>query len=149
MPELVKTWRCRICKTVWPTHAAAQRCESRGNPKRTAKVGDIVLGGGGFGWYDGDRKWVRNPTVKAKPKHGNCFSPCCTLDFYYVVTAVDADDRDGHRARYHLFTKAMSGKQGYRSGYTFDEGHRGIDKAQRPPRLDTADLIGKKAEGLL
>lgn len=149
MPQLVEQWMCGVCKTIWPTRAEAQTCESRGKPECRFKVGDIVEGGHGFGWHDGQRNWVVNPGIRRKPSHGNCFGSCCTMGFYYVVTVVDVDDKDGHRSRYHVFTKAMSGKQGHRSGYTYESGHITLRKARRHPKLDTSGLLGQKARCLL
>jgi hypothetical protein len=146
------TYRCPICKQGYDTQEGAMHCAEKGTEKPIVEVGDIVLGAAGFGWYDGDRKWIKNPDVKKHPEHGNCFGICCTYAFYYVVTAIDTDPRDAHRIRYHLFTKAMSEEEGYNSGYTFNVGHIRPRKVREPPKEvveDSKDLIGEKAGVLL
>lgn len=157
MVQTVKTYRCAICLEVYPTRAEAEKCEARGLPKFSWAVGDIVTARYGFGWFDGDTRWVINPKVDPKsriPEHGNCFGPCCTWGFYYVVTEMDTDPDDRHRSRYHLFTGAMSGKSGYDQGYTYDEGHHLLKLVPRPDRprsviLDSRKFLGRKADRLL
>ena len=153
MPTMVPTYKCDICGRTFPSKAAAVACEAYGRPKPSLQVGDIVFARSGFGWYDGDRAWVSNPTVQGNPKHGNCFAACCTYRFYYVVTAIDTDTQPGsHRIRYHLVTNAMDGRSGYRSGYTFDSGHHSPTRVPQPPRQivkESKALIGLKASHLL
>jgi hypothetical protein len=116
---------CDICDAEYDNEAGALACEARGKPNLIVAVGDIVFGSAGFGWFDGDKKWVSNPTVSLKRKcpkgDGNCFDDCCTYRFYYVVSAIDVDPEDSHRPRYHLITGAML--KDYRVGYTFNTGH--------------------------
>lgn len=151
-------YTCDICHREYPSARAAAICE-REMGKPTVRPGDIVFVGAGFGWYDGDREWVSNPDVKLGGirEHGNCFGECCTYRFYYVVTAVDRDlepawDGEGHRWRYHLATKAMTGKHGHTGGYTYDVHHVKPKLVKRPPThvVETSkDLIGRKSENLL
>jgi hypothetical protein len=164
--KVVTTYVCDICGHEFGDEATAVACEGRGRERAIVKVGDIVVGNrAGFGWFDGDVSWIANPQVardgvpvpgsvstKRNPKHGNCYGACCTYQFYYVVTAIDGDESDGHRVRYHLATKAMTGKEGYRSGYTFSDGHVRPRIVIDPPGavLDSSDdLIGQKADCLL
>jgi len=122
-------YECEICgfESVDPEQVRA--CEARGAPVPLVAVGDIVLAKGGFGWFDGDSAWVSNPAAKKRKVNGrcpvtgdgNCFGLCCCFRFYYVVTLIDRDPDIGgrHRLRYHLWTKAMTGKQGYECGVGF------------------------------
>ncbi len=160
MAREIKHYECGVCTSTYDSLEEAEGCEAKGVVKPSVAVGDIILAGAGFGWYDGDKKWISNPNVKLRQKpcpngDGNCFSDCCTYAFYYVVTAIDLDDddhlRSQHRRRYHLFTKAMSGK-GYRQGYTFDRYHAKPKKVDKPPAYvvrTSKVLIGKKARFLL
>lgn len=160
-----RVYRCPICRVAYDSLAQAERCEARGAERARFVVGDIVLAGAGFGWFDGDPRWVANfsrlgGTRDQVLQRGicphdtdNCFSDCCTYAFYYVVTVVDVDERDGHRVRYHVFTKAMTGAQGYRSGYTFNSGHVGL-RHVAPSRAtfvrrDAIDLRGSRSDTLL
>ena len=165
-PVARTSYLCTACGTEYRNSGEAAACEARAaNAKPKFKVGDIVTARAGFGWYDGDRNWIVNakkvdPNKHGKPGpivrrkcpngHGNCFSPCCTFQFYYVVTLIDWDDRDPHlhRVRYHLVTNAMTGKHGYRAGYTFDEAHW-LPKLVANIPLDVLGasraLIGEKA----
>jgi hypothetical protein len=52
-----------------------------------------------------------------------------------------------HRVRYYLETKAMSGKQGHRGGYTATRHHICPVPVKAPPKFvvtDARDLIGQK-----
>ncbi len=154
----VSTYRCSICQTTYSTKKAATECYAKGIDKPKLKVGDVTKAGS-FGWFDGDPRWVVNYKERAslgntsiKTDHGdnrNCFGPCCTFQFFYVVTRVD---KEQHRYRYHLFTKAMSGKEGYQSGYTYDWGHKTVIPLKKVPKAilaDSKDLLGQGANGLL
>lgn len=152
--KTITTYPCPICGKEYDTREDAEKCYAKGfKPK--FKVGDIVFAKAGFRWYDGKKTWVSNPSVQENPEHGNCFGHCCTYRFYYVVTLIDKSDSphdDSHRVRYHLYTMAMSGKQGHTKGWTFDEHHLIMGKVKNPPALVFADskkLIGKKASFLL
>jgi hypothetical protein len=156
MPITKIRYACSVCGVEYPDIDDASKCESQGfSPK--FKVGDIVFVSKNFGWYNGDNKWIANPDVSIHQKpcpngNGNCFSECCNYKFFYVITQIDGSERDGHRVRYHLHTKAMAGDSGYRGGYTFDDGHYTPKPAENPPVevvADGQDLIGKKANYLL
>lgn len=141
MPKTTTLYGCQICGKQYLTEQDAIICETRPASPRLVEVGDIVIGQPVFGWFDGDPAWVSNPQAK----NGD-------IAFYYVVTRVDGDDQNPHRVRYHLFTKAMTGKEGYRCGFTFNEGHISIRKVSAPAALlvaDSKDLIGRQAEHLL
>lgn len=169
-------WECETCKQFYDNEQAALDCEcwhreEEGPP--SVKPGDIVLAHAGFGCYDGERAWVANARrvdprrsghpskwhgAKCKTGSSNCFGPCCTFEFYYVVTAVDRDEpphyvqhEPAHRRwRYHLVTLAMKG--GYRTGWTYDEGHHKPRLVKRPPllvRRQGAVLVGEHALRLL
>lgn len=148
---------CEGCKEQYDSEDEAKRCEAIDPGPRLVEVGDIVTAHSGFGWYDGDSRWIRNPDVLVNGKRratcpngdGNCFSMCCTYGFFYVVIAIDIHD---HRVRYHLATRAMNGKQGYRTGYTYNECHIIPKKVKNPPeflRRSGRGLIGKKTTILL
>jgi len=116
--------------------------------KPKVNVGDIVTKECGYGWFDGDKKWVVNPRQcdNRNPKHGNCFQCCCTMGFYYVVTAIDRDFDDISRLRYHLITNAMTGKDGHRQFYTYEGS---ITKVKRPKKYlitTSRKLLGQKVE---
>jgi hypothetical protein len=149
MKQIIK-YACGICDENYDTSVEAEQCEAKGLDAPVAEVGDIVFLRAGFGWFDGDVRWVLNPDVlervkKIRPNpHGNCFSDCCTYKFYYVITAID---NYYHRRRYHVKTKAMTGEQGYRGGYTFAGDHVKPIVVKEPPRFiieDSKDLIGQK-----
>ncbi len=146
-------YQCEGCEEQYASEAECRRCETQKDEVRFA-VGDIVLGRYGFGWFDGDRDWVSNPELllpglkEARPKHcprgdGNCFGKCCTLGFYYVVSAIDTYE---HRTRYHLRTGAM--RSGYQSERTTnDEG--GWRKVPNPPNkvlTQARSMIGRKSD---
>ncbi len=158
-------FECEVCHELYPKAKRAQDCEAATEQPRL-KVGDIVTCGSGFGWYDGNEKWVSNPGVRknySKPRipcpsgHGNCFSPCCTFRFYYVVTKIDRETKkmvggNPHRVRYHLATKAMSGLQGFGRGYTFFKTHCDPVLVPDPPEdvvKDSQGLIGQEAGTLI
>lgn len=142
-------YRCEECETDYKTAEECKECESRGIVDKIVSVGDIVRRYEPMGWYDGDRRWIINPEVEGlrksrecPNKNSNCFSECCTMRFYHVVTAITKSEDDGHRWIYHLHTKAMSGKQGYMEGYVYT----GLEKVNNPPKFivrDSKDVIGK------
>lgn len=149
-------YQCDVCGRSSADEASIRACETRGIEKHSAiEVGDIVTARAGFGWFDGDPRWIANwerhkRGLRRTTSHGNCFGKCCTYQFLYVVTAIDTQPEDGHRVRYHLATKAMTKKTGYHSGYTFDDGGHCTPRVLLPKqKLDTDELIGHKAEGLL
>ncbi len=142
---------CEGCGEQYTDKKDAERCEAKVQTSRVAEVGDIVKAHAGFGWYDGNAHWVANPKVVlgGHKDHGNCFGRCCSYEFYYVVTTIDVEN---HRVRYHLETKAMTGKEGHRGGYTFNEDHFTPRKVKRPPERvvkDSYDLIGNTVGYLL
>lgn len=147
---IVKTlYECPICKKGYNNRREAESCLKEGfNPK--FKVGDIVFTKAGFGWFDGDEKWISNPDARKKKKHDGCHSDCCTFKFYYVISHIDADPDDLHRVRYHVFTDAMKGC--YRDGYTFDVGHYTPELVENPPEYivkNSKKFIAKKSGYLL
>ena len=158
----IERWQCDLCTRIYDTRNEAEQCAARGDGAPKFQVGDIVLGKSGFGWFDGDKRWIENfdrlggdaRSGKCPRGNGNCFSSCCTFQFYYVVTFVDFDDYpapcDRHRPRYHLVTGAMM--RGYRVGYTFDTGHITPHRVKNPPAFvvqDSRRFLGQKAEALL
>lgn len=139
---------CDKCQCVYDTFAKAERCETM-KPKGLPafQVGDIVTYRAGFGWYDGDRRWISNPDVDpARPTcPHNCFDVCCTWSFYYVITAIETD-HDAYL--YHLMTGAMQGPDGYSTGQAiFDSS---LKKVQDPPAFvveDSKRFIGMRVPG--
>ena len=121
------------------------------------EVGDIVLAGSGCTWFNGDKRWIANANIKLRARHpdDNCFGPCCTYQFFYVVTMIDEHE---HRARYHLRTRAMADKSktggvlGRIGGYTFNVHHITPKKIDRPGSFlinSGRRLIDWKSEHLL
>ncbi|KKM05074.1 hypothetical protein LCGC14_1757750 [marine sediment metagenome] len=162
--KTIEIYGCEVCGNEYRSAAEALECEAT-EETPLAEVGDIVFAKAGYGWYDGLKSWVSNAHLppaaqgrRANPEHGNCFADCCTYRFYYVVTKIDTDDRDygqigeKHRVRYHLFTLAMTGKQGHRNGFTFAEQHIPPEKVENPPRAvvrGSKKLLGQAARHLL
>lgn len=166
--KIVTIYECEICGSRHDTEADAAECEAQGIEHVPGlEVGDIVLARAGFGWFDGDVRWIENydrigrkvspfDRPKKNQSHGNCFGACCTYQFYYVVTAIDRvepyKEHDGHRVRYHLATLAMSESTGYGSGWTYARHHVTPTKVAAPPQhvVDTSKaLIGREARTLI
>lgn len=111
-------WKCDVCGERFYTKGEADACEREPETPPSAKVGDIVLCGAGFGWFDGDKAWVENYAEigdfargrKCPSGDGNCFSACCTYQFFYVIVAIGFT---AGRWLYQLRTNAMTGKSGY------------------------------------
>ena len=146
--KTITRFKCEICNKEYLDVNEAKQCETRGVEEPMFDVGDIVYKGAGYGWYNGDKRWVINPMVKLKgnPEHGNCFDKCCTMAFYYVITAIT---QDLHSLRYHLYTKAMSGKQGHRCGYMYLANPYVLKLIHPVPEFiinDSKELIGNEAE---
>ena len=150
---------CEGCGTEYDQIWSAMSCEQQETPGPIVAVGDIVTIGYGRGWQDGDKRWIINPDterryhkglkVECPNGHGNCFNECCTWGFYYVVTKIDKKD---HRVRYHLETRAMTGKQGYRLGYTYNDGHVRPKRVEHPSAYLVRSgrlLIGHEARRLV
>lgn len=159
-------FRCPVCRKDYPTRKQAEECLAQGVEQPIVKVGDIVNMGYGYGWFDGDVRWVINPSVRKSPgpdpspaarpcpkkKGGSCFDSCCSMGFYYVVTEVDHCEDQPHRTRYHVFTKAMTGERRPMGGYTYNGGAGTPELVKKPkPFLvkSSASLIGLKAEHLI
>lgn len=153
MPKVITLYACNICEQEYATEDEARTCEARGRDAVRFQVGDIVVRTDYiFGWYDGERAWIENfDDVQATTKEcSERFCRRCCYRFYYVVTFIDRDDRDPHRTRYHVATKAM--QSGYESGYTFNTGHLNMTKVARPPAAvasGSRSLLERKAKGLL
>ncbi len=166
---IVTRWACNECRAQYDNENEARACENRPLQPPIVAAGDIVTVKAGFGWFDGDRSWVLNadavdpkkiggetplrllyPKRKCPNGDGNCFGDCCTFVFLYVVTHISLDPGT-HRVRYHLVTPAMSGRQGYRVGWTCYPGHHLPVRANVPAAIvrEGAALIGTVAEHLL
>ena len=148
--ERVVRYRC-TCGEEYLSREEAESCLATERGPSFA-VGDVVLAGRfRFGWFDGDERWIAERRIAdRKTASGEEFS------FYYVVTHVDRDEAPypqlRHRPRYHLATRAMAGRNGYASGYTFDEHHLTPLKVENPPKLPgLAELVaaGEPAKHLL
>jgi hypothetical protein len=157
-------YQCEICKELYDTPEKATICESTKNVSRFS-VGQIVTARAGFGWYDGDNKWIANfdrlgeYIVPGKFEAGriahpgiNCFCELCTYSFYYVITAIGRNPSDPHETAYHLATKAMTGTQRYRGGRTNWSGHYRPKVVSNPPEeivRESKKLIGMQFSYLL
>lgn len=137
-------FKCPGCGNEYEEKQQAINCMNRSD-EPIVNVGDIVELKYGFGWFDGDKRWVINPDVDMS-KHG--FGSDCSMGFYYVVTHID---QENHRARYHVATKAMTGKQGHRRWFTYNTGHYRPKLIDAPDfvKEDSKSLIGEKANYLL
>ncbi len=154
--KIIKSYACDICKAIYPKAKLAEECEAQGLPKKLLQIGDIVFRRQGFGWYDGDAKWILNPKVLLKPRprqcpvtHDfNCFDSCCLYNFYFVVTHID---ENGHRRKYHLATKAMTKKSGWDQGYTYYDGVSPflVKKPSQYIIKTSKYLLGNKTDRLL
>jgi len=141
--KVITEYQCEICGHRYPTETGAKNCE-RLPFKPQFNIGQIVSISKEFGWFDGDRKWVEKFTA--------ALYAAKKLRFYYVITYIDRDPQNLHRVRYHIATKAMSGKQGYRIGCTFDRGHLTPTVVKNPPIYvvkTSGDLLGEKADFLI
>lgn len=150
----IERYVCEICAKDYATPEEAAKCERRGRMRQRFKVGAIVTAGAGFGWFDGDKRWVSNPGALKRGKKRsyehkrlNCMSACCTYRFYYVVSAVERPREDPHGIRYHLFTGAMTGNDGYQAWWIEDP-RRYLQRVVAPPKLvveASKAFIGKLA----
>lgn len=143
-PKIEIIYRCPICQGIYENKAVALECLNSSDAA-LFKVGDIVEARYGFGWFNGDKKWVINPDVDTKP-HG--FGRDCSMGFYYVISHIDMS---GHEVRYHLATKAMKEDSGYEKGFTFNRGHVTIRLISAPKAVEeqSKELIGIKSDGLI
>jgi hypothetical protein len=124
---------CEGCNREYVRRKDAEDCEAQGMPTSEFKKGDIVmLKHTPYGWYDGDKDWIAQ-TVKAASHDGFLYS------FFYVIGKVTKDDVNGrpdpHNLRYHLFTKAMTN----RNGWTSPTGHWPIVRAENVPAKVAAE----------
>lgn len=136
-------YACSICGTIYKTEQEAVHCESKGREEPKFNVGEFITVDqedyGTFGWYDGDPNWVTSKPRGLHPHDGPQYS------LIYVITAIT---QYGHRLKYHLATKGMSGKQGYRSGWNTIDGGRG-QYVLPITWLDGNDLLGKTFDHLV
>lgn len=143
--EVITKFFCPMCMNKFDHREQAQACLDRAVEKTDLKVGDIVEVKYGYGWFDGDKKWVINPDVD-RSNHG--FTKDRSMGFYYVITHIETEQ---HRLRFHVVTKAMTGENGHRHGYTYLTGHCTPKKINAPEsvKFDAVDLIGFKSDHLL
>ena len=165
--KTIEKYQCEICGTIHDLRSDAVACEQQGPyDAGGVEIGDIVFLAAGYGWFDGDKRWINNPDVtghivghatQSCPNgYGNCFNECCTYKFYYVVTAIDQDEgiwhRQDHRARIHCATGAMTVKSGHHCGFTFVSTHITPRKIENPPEFvvkDSKRFIGQKGKYLI
>ena len=141
--KVIEIYACPRCKKQYTTKEEATECMNSNNTPKF-EVGNIVELKYGYGWFDGDKRWVINPDVDMS-KHG--FGEDCSMGFYYVITVIKIVD---HEVRYYVATNAMTGESGHNGGWTADTHY--------PPKLidapkfvvkDSKKLIGKKIKWLL
>lgn len=147
-PEVLErtVYVCSVCGTRYDLHRDAQACADQPTDPERYKVGDIVIRGYGYKWFNGDRRWIENKSLMKRrgwkdlqrqcTRNRNCMERCCTLGFYYVVTKVDRCPQDRHRVRYHLATGALAPAPGHRAagGFTYNEQHGSLILIRRPPK---------------
>ena len=78
-------FQCSYCKQQYANKQQAIDCEKQPIEKPCVEVGQIVEMCFGYGWFDGDKRWVINLDKKNAPRiteHGNCFDRCCTMGFW-------------------------------------------------------------------
>ncbi len=146
MTEVIEReiYECPICNNRYDTKPEAEACLAIGVDERL-RVGDIVEVKFGYGWYDGQKDWVINPEIDPNKTHG--FGRKVSWGFYYVVTDVEIS---GHRVRYSVATKAMTGENGHRGGWT-GKNHYMPKKVDAPQSVidESRELIGNKYTNLL
>jgi len=84
---------CPNCWRHYPNKPAAEKCFAT-NEELVHKPGDMLLVDVGYGWYDGDVKWLVD-RGKANTSSGRTYAA------YFIVTAANHVE---HRARYHIKT---------------------------------------------
>lgn len=143
--KVTEIYRCPVCGLEYDSREKAEACMKQQKEETDLQVGDIVEAKYGFGWWDGDEKWIINPEANLKI-HG--FGPKHSLGFYYVITKIE---NENHRLKFHLFTKAMKPSTGYSQGYTYLNGHYLPKKIKAPKSVieDSKDLIGNTANRLI
>src|SRR3972149_9199403 len=131
-------FKCSICGLIFDNEQGALECEEQGEYRPEFSVGDFVTTDtddyGRFGWFDGDADWVMK-----KPR--GLHSDKQSFSLIYVVTAVEPRN---HMAIYHLGTKAMTRKSGYRFGWTIFNSHYHLYAVDLPIALDQDGLLGVK-----
>ena len=144
--KTISIFQCEICNSKYPTAEGAKECEAQGVEKAIYKVGDVVKISRTFGWQDGDVRWCATRKVSKKMHDGY------ELTFLYVITAIELRPDTSHFLRYHLWTGAISGKQGYQNGWNTPQTHYRMMLVKKPPtfvRKDSKRFIGKKSKYLL
>lgn len=140
-------FQCEICGQSYPAEYRARECEAEGLETAGFQVGDIVVAGNDrrFGWFDGDSKWLFSDTP-GDPSARDHFDRDRAFGFFYVIGSITGE---GHRATFHLFTRAM--KEQYASGTTYLTGHFSMRKVEAPDdvKKEAQEFIGKRAKWLL
>lgn len=158
MIEIITSYRCPLCQSVYGTASEAMGCEAIGFHPRL-KVGDIVTEGGRYGWFNGDERWVYKKVMDKEHLEKYPSLPRHFVHwFFYVVTAVTiAKENYGprHAPHYHLVTRAMKTmpylpygrkkptKSRPVSGWTVDETHLYMDLVE-PEEVPT--IVAKQAK---
>lgn len=169
---VAELFSCDVCHKTHNSYQRALDCEFTEPNLLNVKVGDIVTAQFGFGWYNGDKRWLVNPELeltgsilvgdmsvpvrkKGKcPNHSlswNCFDRCCTWGFYYVVTDMRLR-KNSHLMIYSVRTGAMEEPNGHIGGWTGSNHVRLTAVTDPPPFVveDSKRLIGWQApEGRL
>lgn len=144
----------------FPTAEECLAHEARKPPdKPLAKVGDIVLLGHCFGWFNGSKAWISNPNVGTRLEvkrpcpngDSNCFENCCNYEFYWVVTAVDVFE---HRWRYHVASRAVTSERRPKEpihGWSTHDHYKPRLVPDPPQEVveSSKELLGLKYENLL
>lgn len=140
-------FQCEVCEEVYNTPEEALECEARVDDFADPfKPGDIVVTGQVFGWYDGDPLWI---ATKKQASLGESYDGF-HYNFFYVVTAITPHPQRPHSVLVHCETCAMTGKQGYKGGWT-SKGHYKIKKVEAPEEVvkQGQRLLGNTFDSLL
>jgi hypothetical protein len=137
---------CPKCSRIYGSEGAARTCDGSDRPAEF-EVGQIVRIDVGYGWYDGDPKWL---ILNTGDHHGRK-----THDAFFVVTAVDYDRSDrwhAHDPRYWVKTLGIkNGNPTGMGGYTYPATHVKLHPVEQDPILvaEGAKYIGEKSGGLI
>lgn len=136
---------CPKCHRPYKAEADARECDAS-DVAPVYEVGQIVRIDVGYGWFDGDEKWL---IKDGKDGSRQLYAA------YFVITAIDYDRSNGwhaHDPRYHIKTLGIkNGNPTGLAGHTFLKTHTPLIRVKQDPVLvaEGAKFIGKKSERLI